>query len=52
MLTTLATLAAPVVVLTIFAIVVCEIWDVWDRIASSSKAAFVAQWPNLILTGR
>jgi hypothetical protein len=31
MLTMLATLAAPVVVLTILIIVACEIRDVWDR---------------------
>jgi hypothetical protein len=31
MLTMLATLAAPVVVLTILIIVGCEIRDVWDR---------------------
>jgi hypothetical protein len=31
MLTTLATLTAPVVVLTILIIAVCEIRDAWDR---------------------
>ncbi|SHN83829.1 hypothetical protein SAMN05444170_5665 [Bradyrhizobium erythrophlei] len=31
MLTTLATLIAPIVVLTILIIVVCEIKDAWER---------------------